>query len=202
MMKVLLSLLPRVFTVSTVKNSRQRKTFTNIWYKIWLEEKYAAATDSIIEKYSVYNPFSIDLLVKFMGIFSVGTVRIIKSNNEVSLPVLNDFEVKQVWNGKELIEITLFTIKRRFRGSGSLPALMLMRAVYRYARKERLEGMVIAADERLFYLLKRSFGLPFRQIGKEKFYEGSLTYPAYLDIKEAEVLVKKRDQTLYRFFIS
>jgi hypothetical protein len=61
-------------------------------------------------------------------------------------------------------------------------------------------GIVMAADRRLFHLLARLF--PFRQIGEERLYEGSITVPAYLDLEEAERVLAKKDPRLFRFFTS
>lgn len=192
----------RFFRIKIITNKKERAHFTRIWRKIWLEEGYAKPGEPIVEKYAKYDKFSRDLLLKFFGIIPVGTLRIIRSNNDVGLPIVNDFEIEKPWGEKEVIEATLLTVVPQFRGFFHLASLTLMKAIYQYGKREKIEGVVIAADVRLFSLLTRRLGLPFYQIGQEKMYEGSITYPAYLSLEEAERVVKTKKPKLYRFFTS
>lgn len=187
--------LSKLFWIKIVRKSKEKEVFTAIWHKIWLEEGYALSEEPIVEKYSKYNFASTDFLAKLLGIIPVGTLRIIRDSS-LGLPVLNDFEIRKNPEGK-VAEVTLFTVRKQFRAS--LATLVLMKAMYRYAKKEN-DGIVIASDRRLFLLLTRILGFPFRQIGPEKMYEGSMTYPAYLNFDEAEEVAKKKAPWLYMFF--
>lgn len=198
---MILPILSKLIQVKKIETQSEKELFTKIWYRIWLEEKYAEANDkSILIKYARYDPFSIDLLIKFLAIFPIGTVRIIKDNKEVGLPVLNDFEIEKIWKTKKIAEITLFTIIKQFRKFRHLVSLTVIKKIYDYVKKEKIEGIVIAGDRRLFFLLTTFFGFPFHQIGQEKLYEGSLTYPAYLDFEEAKSVLRIKNPQLFEFF--
>lgn len=182
----LLFFLSFFFPVKKVRSKKDRETFTQMWYAVWLKQNYAQREEPIVEKYSKYNEFSLDLLLKFLGILPIGTFRFIHNNKDVGLPTLNDFEVKKCWlDDTKIIETTLLTVKKRYRSSPfHLPSLVLMRELARYCKKKRLEGSIMACDKRLFFLMRRKLGFPIHQIGKERFYEGSITYPAYINTAE------------------
>ena len=57
----------------------------------------------------------------------------------------------------------------------------------------------MATDARLFKLLN-IMGFKMIKIGPEKFYEGSITIPAYIDLRDRKK-VSKRNPDLYKFFI-
>jgi hypothetical protein len=153
----------------------------------------------IEDHYALFDSFSTDLMLYF-GFIPIGTVRLIWDNESVGMPVLNDFEVRKVWNGR-VVEPTLLTLGRRWRGwLHHLPSLILWSALYRRAKKEEMEGIVMAADMRLFHLLRKFF--PFQQIGKEKLYEGSITVPAYMSLKEAEEIFPRTHPILARLFLA
>jgi hypothetical protein len=181
----LLRLSARLFPVKVVRTEKEKKIFTKLWHSIWLEEGYAQPNEPIIEKYEKYDKFSTDFLVKFLGVFPVGTLRIIHNNNEVGLPVLNDFETKRCWQSDNIVEATLLTVSKKFRSRVKhIPSLVLMRELVRYGKNHNLEGAVMAVDQRLFFAMKRKLCFPLYQIGPEKFYEGSITYPAFIRTEE------------------
>jgi hypothetical protein len=49
--------------------------------------------------------------------------------------------------------------------------------------------------------LKEKLQIPLQKIGKEKVYEGSLTYPVYLNLKEGEEFLKERAHRVYQYFV-
>ena len=114
--------------------------------------------------------------------------------------MLNDFDTDEHWNNNEIAEITLLTVKEKFRGYSRIAFLLILRRLYRFLKREGINEIVMAADKRLFFLLRR-IHFPIRQIGKEKMYEGSITYPAYLDFRNAEEVMKRDNPLIYRFFI-
>jgi len=190
----------KLFRVRHAGGKIGKEIFTRIWYSNWLKEGYATPEDRIIEKYQKLDPWSVDNILFFLGVLPIGTIRFIITPNEGDLPVIRDFEVRRIWEDKKIMEITLLTLTERFRGFHHIPSMVLMKKAYQYAKAKEIEGIVIAADERTFHLLIKTLMFPFHQIGKEKMYEGSLTYPAYLDFAEAEDLVRKINPDLYRFF--
>lgn len=200
---LLLRLGSLCFPIRKVITPREKKIFQSIWHQIWIEEGYAQPEEKIVEKYARYDSYSVDFLITLFYFFPIGTIRIIHYNSSVGLPVLNDFEVTPIWKSEKLIEATLLTVKRGYRKRCfHLPSLLLMRQMYRYALEKGVEGVLIAADKRLFRILTKKLLFPFIQIGPEKFYEGSVTIPAYLDFSLAAEVVKNKNPLLYWFFTS
>jgi len=194
----ILRLLAKFFPVRKVETQKDKEIFTKMWSTIWIEEGYYDYLGQpIIEEFSKYDRFSIDLIVKFLGIFPAGTFRFIRNNDEVGLPVLNDFEVKRIWSGDNIVEATLLTVPKKFRRL-RLPFLILMRELARYGRNNNLEGAVMMVDRRLFFLMRRKFKFPIHQIGSEKFYQGSITFPAYINNGEFHRVMRKFNP----FFVS
>jgi hypothetical protein len=188
-----------IFPVKEVKREKDKKIFHQIWTSVWQEEGYAHEGEPLPEieaHYQLFDPYSTDILIWYLGIIPIGTARIIWPNNEVGLPVLNDFEVAPCWNGL-VAEITLLTLKREWRGI-IIPTLLLFRKVYKLTKEKGLDGIVMAADIRLFRFLRKMF--PIKKIGKEKFYEGSITVPCCLIFSEAERIVESSNPKLYYFF--
>jgi len=196
---LLLWILANFFPIKVVSNQKDRQAFTKIWHEIWLEEEYAQPGESIIEEYSRYDAFSVDLLIKFL-IFPVGTFRFIHNNDEVGLPTLNDFAVKKCWSGDDkIVEATLLTVKKKFRRRFShILALVLMRELARYCKRNGLKGPIMACDKRLFFLMRQRLCFPIHQIGQEKFYQGSITYPVFINTEEFYMVMAKVNP----FFVS
>ena len=193
--------LAKIFKVKEVKSKKQAIKFEKLWLDVWMEEGYSgqgkAEIESIKKHYDQFLKVSTDYLVKFLG-FSIGTMRLIFEGVNVLLPALEDFEVKKVWEGN-VVEITLLTLKKKWRGLSHLPSMMLWRKGYRVVKKtEGYNGIIMAADFKLFHLLSRIF--PFEKIGEAKFYEGSETIPAFLSLKKAEEVMWKTNRELYEFF--
>lgn len=176
------------FHVKRVESKRDRSVFERLWTATWLQEGYATRVTlpTIREHYAPYNGVSIDLLCTFLWVFPVGTMRIIM--NVPRLPVLTDFQISAVLKGS-VAEITLLTIRSAFQGFGHHVALLLFREMYRHTREQGMDGIVVAADRRLWILLRRFLHLPFSQIGKEQTYEGSITFPGHLDFTAQERLI-------------
>ncbi|GEM_PF-1779652 len=199
--KILLRLFSILFPVKEVRTERERKAFTNAWYSVWLEEEYTDSDEPIVEKYAKYDDFSTDLLVKFMGIIPAGTMRIIK-DNEKGLPTINDFDIKEgPWKESRVSEVTLLTVSKRFRKRTfkGLTFAVLMKVLYKHIRKNNLRGIVIAADKRLFYSLTKRIKLPFSKIGEGKFYEGSITIPAYMDMQNFDEIFAQNNPLIFDF---
>lgn len=181
---LLLWLANILFRVRETKDEKQRLIFRELWTTIWEEEGYShlgEPLEKIAAHYAVFDAASTDLLLYFLW-FPIGTMRLIWES-EKGLPVLNDFAIITDWSGPA-VEFTLLVLRHEWRGLLHLPSLVLWREGYRWAKKKGVKEIGMAADKRLFRLLSRI--LPFRQIGPEMFYEGSVTIPAFLNIQEAE----------------
>ena len=171
------------YSVIPVNSLQYKNHFRETWLQTWLEEGYAQ-TDSIVEKYAKYDSFSDDFLLTKQE-QPIGTLRIVKQNDVVGLPVLDDFSIDNSFNiTEELCEATLLTVKKSERQSDYVPSLLLLIQLWQYVRQKNIPGIVIAADVRLWFLLRRKLELSFHKIGQEKIYEGSITVPGYLNVRE------------------
>jgi len=196
----LLFLAGLLFRVKEVKSQKDRRIFHRLWTTVWVEVGYAHKGEPLpgVEAYySQFNSFSTDLLLCFLWL-PIGTMRLIWENKEVGLPVFRDFEVTRSWDGL-VVEFELLTLRPEWRGLAHLPSFVLWRAGYRRAKKEGC-NIVAALDWRFFHLLRRLF--PVRQIGQEKFFQGSMTYPVFLDVEETLKTLAKKNPLLLCFFDS
>jgi len=196
---LILIVLSWFFPVFKVSSQKDRKVFSRIWLKIWKEEGYYRdPNQDLIGEFSKYDRYSVDFLVKFLGLFPCGTARMIFYAKEIQLPVIKDFTVRRVWNSNQVAEITLLAVPRNYRRFLHLPMLVMLREMTRHSRKVGLEGVLMMVDKRFFFAMKDTLGFPIQQIGEERFYEGSITYPAYIEIEEFCVKMAK----VNRFFLS
>lgn len=177
-----------LFFIIRVRTNIGKMIFEKIWKRIWLDENYSNSNDldKIVAHYEIFDHCSSDFLLTFCFI-PIGTVRIIRQDVK-GLPVLNDFETTPSWKGK-VVEITLLTLKKEWRTSPA--SLFLFREGYWEALRQKAEGVVIAADRRLFRTL-RLVGLPFDKIGESKFYEGSITIPSFIPLERVPGTIKDR----------
>lgn len=190
----------REFKFINVEEEGSRNDFRRIWRTVWIEEGYASSDNinEIEDRYCIFDKHSTDILFKY-GDKPIGTLRIIWDNDENGLPVLNDFEINQNFPVK-LVEFTLLSLKKEWRGMSHIPSLLIWKEGYQRVKNNGYMGILMAADWRLFLLLKKFF--PFRQVGKGRLYEGSKTIPAFLNLYEAEENLLKNNPTLYKFFTS
>ncbi|MEM5810076.1 MAG: hypothetical protein QW156_04280 [Candidatus Aenigmatarchaeota archaeon] len=186
------------FNLERVESKEERQTFTNIWYNIWLKEGYATHEESILEKKKVYEKVSKDFLIKFLFL-PIGTIRII-FNEDVEFPIINNFEIQRDFDNEKVVELSLFSIRKFFRFS-HVSSLIAIKKIYKLLKKERITGFLAALDRRLYIFLKERLQIPLYKIGKEKIYEGSLTYPVYLNLREAEEFLRANNYQIYKFFI-
>lgn len=177
---VIFIILTKLFRVKRVSTKREKRLFREIWIDIWKEEGYKENA----EYFSEYDRYSCDYLVKFLGIIGVGTLRLIKYNNHLALPIIKDFDIVLPKSTK-IIEATLFAVKRNFRRRWlHIPSLLLMRELARYCKKNGIYGALMILDKRLYIRLKYNLGFPIQEIGKEKFYKGSLCVPCFINTEE------------------
>lgn len=192
------------FELTQVTDKETRLDFDHLWQKTWLDQGYAKPENirEIAQHYTEYNQYSVDYILKSDN-QPAGTIRLIL-DSELGLPVLNDFELNEagkkiVAGSQQKMESTLLTLSREFQDNGHNAALHLMRAFYQYCAKNNLPGAFMAADRRLKLLLQR-LGFVLEQIGPEKMYEGSLTFPLYIDLEKSKELLPKKNKELYDFF--
>lgn len=187
-------------TLKKVTTEKERKIFEKLWYKVWIEEGYAQPNEPIIEKKRKYEKFSKDFLIKFLNI-PIGTIRIIYQNDEMKFPILDVFEVSKKLDDEKIVELSLYSILRKYRFFHSTN-LIAMKRIYQLLKKEKIIGFLAALDHRLFFFLKEKLKFPLIQIGKEKIYEGSLTFPVYFRLKDGERFLRENNYQLYKFFLN
>jgi hypothetical protein len=194
--------------VKEVTGPHERKEWQKLWEKVWREEGYdqPGGLSVLREHYGQFDQYSRDLILTLFWRWPIGTVRLILCTPDRGTPTLNDFAgidprlKKFLVNSGKTIEVTLLTIDRRFRDL-LLPFLVLLKGVYKEAKRMGGEFLVMACDIRLFRTLAGM--LPgLKTLGESKFYEGSYTVPALLSISQAEESLQESDPSLYRFFIS
>jgi hypothetical protein len=182
-----------------------RKQWQELWEMVWREEGYDQpdGLSAIRKHYGNFDPHSTDLILTCWG-WPIGTARVIQIGPP-GLPVLNDFDIDPELKksllpmGKEVVEVTLLTLHPKARGL-LLPFLLLLKGVYKTAKEMGAEVILMAADMRLYMTLLSMF--PLTPLGQPKIYEGSLTVPACLSLREAEDYLAKHDPALLRFFTS
>ncbi len=84
---------------------------------------------------------------------------------------------------KHVFEVGTMVIQPGFRG-GKTYSLLFQKA-FEYAVLQRVQYSIATIDEEFYHRLRQR-GLPFRAIGETRFYMGSNTVPAILDVKELE----------------
>lgn len=186
--------------VERVQTKRQLKLFKNIWTSVWIDEHYAEK-DTLIEiqdHYQSLNDYSTDFLLYFLWI-PIGTMRLIWGNKNIQLPVFSDFNIQKQYDEKNSVEYTLLTLKKNWRGLNYHAVMMLMGKGYKEAKKKGFNTMVASADQRLFYFMRRKLKMPFKKIGEEKFYEGSITIPCLFHSNEFDEIIP--GTFLERFFM-
>lgn len=186
-----------VFPVREAKTEKQKRVFQDLWHGIWLEEEFTTPEEQITKKYAKYDNHSTDLICYFLGLWPIGTMRVIWGNKG-PLPMVSDYEYEKLWESENIVEFTLLTLRKSWRDLG-LPSLMLMRAAFQLSREQ--EGIVIITERSLFYLLCRAVKLPFKKIGEQKWYEGGWCFPAYMDMQAGPEALRQKDPVLYKLMV-
>ncbi|MCX6742775.1 MAG: hypothetical protein NT116_00895 [Candidatus Parcubacteria bacterium] len=195
----LILLFQKFFRFKKVANLREKETFNNIWYPIWKEEKYYAYEDQpLVQQFAKYDAYSYDYLLIFI-IWPIATLKLIVENEDIQLPLISDFKINKFWGSKKVAEVTLFALKKQFRGYYHLFSLMLMKMLRVVAKNSGVDGVVMECDKRLFFLLNK-LGFVMHKIGQERYFEGSIVYPSYLEFEETVQHLKACKSPLYKFF--
>lgn len=195
--RVLRKILIKGIRVKEVKTPQEKELFHKLWRKVWRQEGYSNPEDEerIVNHYHLYEPYSTDLIFFLWFFIPVGTLRIIWPS-EIGTPVINDFELWQKTAGA-LPEITLLTLKPKVRKWGI--SIFMFREAYRIVKRKGYTGVLMAADERLFRLLRELFPT-IKQVGTGKWYEGSFTIPAVIQFEETIQCLKETNPRLLEFF--
>jgi hypothetical protein len=191
-----LPLLFPLFRVREVGGEKDQGVFRRIWTQVWREQGYANEEEPLSEiepHYDLLAPFSTDLLLFFLWI-PIGTLRLVWSGEGVELPALTDFEITRGWE-RPLVEFTLLAVLEEWRFR--IPSFLLYREGYHRAKGSGFD-IVMAADRRVFRILRSLF--PFEEIGEGRHYEGSMTFPAALDLEKARAAVRAKSLLMLLFF--
>lgn len=128
----------------------------------------------------------------------VGVTRIIK-NSPLGYPTLKEFKISKkagAWMDSvdpySIIEIGSLCVKPGFSAAKGL-----YRYAWQYSKIRRDILWLACIDKDLLDILKKRYQFYFEQIGKEKFYLGSITVPAVLDCKRQKALMNPK---LFAFY--
>lgn len=180
-------------------NDAEAEKAKKLEYEVFYECKY-------IEENELKRVFQYDRYpdYKFLGAYFeeelIGVVRIISDkeliDKKIKLPSICDFEIAEFFNNyimnlnkEEIIEIGVFAIREDFRG-GNL-SLKIMGEIVKNCWSNGERYSLNALDERFLKVLLR-LKLPIIQIGEEKIYMGSKTYPTILNSNK---LTKKHKES-------
>ncbi len=168
-----------------VESKNQRALFEKIWTDVWKEKRYDDGnTGKILNYYRKYDHLSKDFLFYFEKV-AFGTVRFILKNQEVKLPIVEDFGVDE--NDIDG-EVTLLTVIKRYRGKFYLKSTQL---AIEKAIELNIERAGISVDEKLWEVYCRIGVLEKSFPKKGKIYQGSLTIPAIITKEKSEKLLKR-----------
>ena len=129
-------------------------------------------------------------------------MRLIENRPDSIVPVLKDFIIKEEFKNlknQKILEITLMAVKKDFQNQSHEISMELMKKYYQFAREYGFDQAVMAADQRLFRLLKR-LGFVIEQIAESKHYEGSVTIPGVIDLNKTEKVLQKTKPELFNYF--
>lgn len=169
---------PEETSLKMVIGSDERVFFQNIWTDAWLYENYAKKDNigAIIAHHKLFENYSNDFILMYSNHF-IGTVRLVWENDQIGIPITNDFEIKKIWSGK-ITELTLFAVKNSWRERSASVGFDMFKKATAFAKEQQAEGVIVAADHRVLRLMKL-LGLELIEIGSGKHYEGSFTIPAF-----------------------
>ncbi|MBD3208410.1 MAG: hypothetical protein GF370_03075 [Candidatus Nealsonbacteria bacterium] len=188
----------RNYRTRKVLRRSEKELFNRTCFSVWDQAGYVEGSISdTVTKYEKFDEYSEDFLVFFKD-NPVGTIRVIYPSDK-GLPVLNDFDITDDSWERPAAEFTLLTVIEDFRGKSHLPSFFLFRVAYQSSKRKGMKGILMAADYRLYGLMKKLFAI--KQIGPSKFYEGSETFPAYINIREGEEQIQQTNASLHEFFV-
>ncbi|HLC38941.1 MAG TPA: GNAT family N-acyltransferase [Patescibacteria group bacterium] len=130
----------------------------------------------------------------------VGTMRLILDSDN-GFPVEKHFRLtKPITNRQTTIELSRLIVAPSARII-AIPILMgLAREIYWYCNDHQIEDCYAVLEEPLLKMLKR-IRFPFHVAGKEQWYMGGLTRPAYLSVSET-VRVMVRSNAIFREYLT
>jgi N-acyl-L-homoserine lactone synthetase len=131
----------------------------------------------------------------------LGTVRLIK-HSKAGFPIENNFELEELpfvqVPRNEIVEISRLAPKNTISVKGEV-LIGLIKTIYNYSINYSIYHWYLAADMRIFKYLSH-FGFVLTPLGEPKIYMGSLTIPAYVEIRAGMKYLKQINPKLYAFF--
>jgi N-acyl-L-homoserine lactone synthetase len=130
----------------------------------------------------------------------VGTTRLIfKPMDE--LPTIKNFQIYKFdkimlsqLDRQKYVEISAFTKEQQHN-----VALGLIQIALQYSITNGISHWICCIDERVYNYMRRIFHFPFKVIGIEKVYLGSVTVPCALNLMECLTILKEKKYALYHF---
>jgi N-acyl-L-homoserine lactone synthetase len=130
----------------------------------------------------------------------VGTTRLIfKPMDE--LPTIKHFQIYTFdmillsqLDRQNYAEISAFTKEQQHN-----VALGLIQTALQYSITSGISHWICCIDKRVYNYMRRIFHFPFKVIGIEKVYLGSVTVPCALNLMECLAILKEKKYALYHF---
>ncbi len=168
-----------------VEDRNQRALFEKIWTEVWKEKGYDdGKSEKTLTYYRKYDCLSEDFIFYFEEV-AFGTVRYILKNQEIKLPIVEDFGIDETdIDG----EVTLLTVIKCYRGKLYLKSTQL---AIEKAIELKMERAGISVDEKLWKMYQRIGVLEKSFPEKGRVYQGSLTIPAIITRQRSEKLIKR-----------
>lgn len=131
----------------------------------------------------------------------VGVIRAVRYSS-LDFPVMNEFKFYKKWE-KFLREVNLnqvIEVGALFTKPGYYVARGLYRQVWQFSKLNNYKYWLAAIDERLFKVFTKRFCFYFDQIGKKKFYLGSVSVPALLECQKQKKLMYQHAPEFAAFY--
>jgi len=192
------------FELHSIQNVEEEDQMYQLRYRVYCEEYNYLDPKNYPDKREkdVYDPYSVHFVIlnKNNSHESViGTVRIIR-NSKVGFPLENNFKIDL--NSRNiprdsLIELSRLVIDKKYRIDNYM--LDLVRELYHYVKRFKIEYVYSVMDERLFMPLQK-MQYPFVKIGNTTQYQGSTT-PFLLKVSDMENGLLKENPKMYYYLL-
>ena len=128
----------------------------------------------------------------------LGTMRLILPS-ELGFPVETHFELsKPIQDPQRTVEFSRLMVAPEARKLSVQILMGLSREAYRYFLVNGIEHCYAVLEDSLLKLLTR-VGLPFREVGHEKWFMGGYTRPVYLSASEAVEVLQTNNALFYTY---
>lgn len=163
--------------------------------------KYGYLNGNDERDFDKFDPQSVHFIAQDSNVI-IGTIRLIKYIDGFRFPIEMNFELSEMpfenVSKSSVVEISRLAVKEDASDKRKI-LLGLIKSIYDYSTKNGTYHWYLAADNKVFRLLSR-FGFAFTIIGEPSIYLGSLTIPAYIEIRAGMQYLKEVNPEIYKFF--